>query len=79
MSILHRCYFTHTHSTALESLNKRLAAARETRDYDTMEVVQKTLDTVQARFNHEVTTSVTVFRRGLAFCVRCVLKVVSML
>jgi hypothetical protein len=44
-----------------------------------MEVVQKTLDTVQARFNHEVTTSVTVFRRGLACCVRCVLKVVSML
>jgi hypothetical protein len=37
-----------------------------------MEVVQKTLDTVQARFNHEVTTAVTVFRRGLACCVLCV-------
>jgi hypothetical protein len=37
-----------------------------------MEVVQKTLDTVQARFNHEVTTPVTVFRRGLSCRVLCV-------
>jgi hypothetical protein len=46
-----------------------------------MEVVQKTLDTVQARFNHEVTASVTVFTRGLACCaccVCCVLKAASM-
>jgi hypothetical protein len=38
-----------------------------------MEVVQKTLDTVQARFNHEVTTTLqAVFRRELASC--CVLE-----
>lgn len=38
----------------MESLQKKLAAARATTDYDTMEVVQKTIDAVQQRFALEV-------------------------
>ena len=38
----------------MESLEKKLAAARACLDYDTMEVVQKTIDSVQRRFQDEV-------------------------
>jgi hypothetical protein len=44
-------------STAMESLEKRLAAARAETDYDTMEVVQKTIDALQSRFQHDVSNS----------------------
>jgi hypothetical protein len=47
----------------MESLEKRLAAARAETDYDTMEVVQKTIDALQARFQHDVSVA-----RGRGFC-----------
>jgi hypothetical protein len=52
----------------MESLEKRLAAARAETDYDTMEVVQKTIDALQSRFQHDVSSS-----RWCAVCaaVRC--------
>ena len=45
---------THTHSTAMESLQKKLALARETTDYEALEVVQKTIEAVQKKFAEEV-------------------------
>ncbi len=44
-------------STAVESLEKRLALARQNTDYDAMEVVQKTLEMVQRTFADEVCKS----------------------
>ena len=48
---------TTLYSTAMESLQKKLAAARAAADYDTMEVVQKTIEAVQSRFSIEVNTT----------------------
>lgn len=44
----------HIHSTAMESLQKKLALARETTDYEALEVVQKTIEAVQKKFAEEV-------------------------
>eukprot|EP00598_Pedospumella_elongata_P004660 CAMPEP_0184971838 /NCGR_PEP_ID=MMETSP1098-20130426/3987_1 /TAXON_ID=89044 /ORGANISM="Spumella elongata, Strain CCAP 955/1" /LENGTH=763 /DNA_ID=CAMNT_0027494033 /DNA_START=71 /DNA_END=2362 /DNA_ORIENTATION=- len=41
------------YSTALESLQKRQALARENKDFEALEVVQKTIEAVQRRFADE--------------------------
>lgn len=38
----------------MESLQKKLATARETTDYEALEVVQKTIDNLQRQFQDEV-------------------------
>lgn len=38
----------------MESLQKKLAQARETTDYEALEVVQKTIEAVQKKFADEV-------------------------
>ena len=38
----------------MESLQKKLAAARAGTDYEALEVVQKTIDTLQRKFQDEV-------------------------
>ena len=40
-------------STAMESLQKKLAIARANTDYETLEVVQKTIDALQSKFQDE--------------------------
>lgn len=38
----------------MESLQKKLAAARASTDYEALEVVQKTIDSLQRKFQDEV-------------------------
>lgn len=61
---LHLRAHQYMHSTAKESLEKRLIAARAATDYDTMEVVQKALDSLEARFAAEVGAAVC----GVCWC-----------
>jgi len=44
----------------MESLQKKLAIARETTDYEALEVVQKTIEAVQRKFADEVRSRVCV-------------------
>mmetsp|Transcript_1438 Transcript_1438/g.2396 ORF Transcript_1438/g.2396 Transcript_1438/m.2396 type:complete len:888 (+) Transcript_1438:739-3402(+) len=40
-------------TTAMESLQKKLAAARDSTDYEALEVIQKTIDTLQQRYDEQ--------------------------
>ena len=40
-------------STAMESLQKKLVAARASKDYEALEIVQKTIDALQQKFEDE--------------------------
>jgi hypothetical protein len=43
------------YTTAMESLQKKLVMARENTDYEAMELVQKTIDSLQRRYDEQKT------------------------